>query len=42
MNYYRLHDKNSAYTDGWYLGSPVTTQGQVLDAQKFLGWAIRK
>src|SRR4051812_21186288 len=24
MNYYRLHDKNSAYPDRWYLASPLT------------------
>lgn len=36
MNYYRLHDKNSAYPDRWYLGSPVTADGHELDAQMFL------
>jgi hypothetical protein len=35
MNYYRLHDKNSAYPDRWYLGSPLTTAGEELDARMF-------
>jgi hypothetical protein len=36
MNYYRLHDKNSSYPDRWYLGSPITDQGDELDARVFL------
>lgn len=35
MNYYRLHDKNSAYPDRWYLGSPLTSDGEELDARIF-------
>ncbi|MFL5613005.1 MAG: hypothetical protein ACJ796_05025 [Gemmatimonadaceae bacterium] len=37
MNYYRLHDKNQGNPDRWYLGSPVTEDGQKFDAQLFLG-----
>jgi hypothetical protein len=40
MNYYRLHDKNSAYLDRWYLGSPVTTNGEELDAQMCLAGQV--
>ena len=36
MNYYRLHDKNSVYPDRWFLGSPVTEDGEELDARVFL------
>ena len=36
MKYYRLHDKNSAYPDRWYLGSPTDEKGAELDARMFL------
>lgn len=36
MNYYHLHDKNSAYPDRWFLGSPITEAGEELDARIFL------